>query len=177
MRVSQQTAEACWQGQMALRILAAIGLLIALSASAGSQDLDLGRTEFLSKCAMCHGADGRGAGPLSTKLKVQPANLTMIAKNNHGVFSPEVIYKIIDGREKTTSPHSTEMPMWGCRHPGPTVSRKNRHQRTSATPPASRKKAVTLTPDSFLDLPCESEPVIRNRLTAIVEYLRQIQDK
>jgi len=49
---------------MALRIASAVAIvIIALNASAWSQALDFGKTEFLSKCAECHGADGKGKGP------------------------------------------------------------------------------------------------------------------
>ena len=54
---------------MALRIALAVGIvIIALNASVRSQDLDFGKTEFLSKCAECHGADGKGTGPLSATI-------------------------------------------------------------------------------------------------------------
>ena len=44
---------------MALRIASAVGIvIIALNASAWSRALDFGKTEFLSKCAECHCADG-----------------------------------------------------------------------------------------------------------------------
>jgi mono/diheme cytochrome c family protein len=49
---------------MAVRVVSAVGIvIIALNASARSQDLDFGKTEYLSKCAECHGADGKGTGP------------------------------------------------------------------------------------------------------------------
>ena len=47
------------------------------------------KTEFLSKCAACHGADGKGAGPLSATIKQKPADLTILAKRNNGVFAAE----------------------------------------------------------------------------------------
>jgi len=62
-------------------------LMIALNTSAWSQDIDTGRTGFLSNCAECHGADGKGNGPLSAKMKTRPADLTIIAKRNNGMFS------------------------------------------------------------------------------------------
>ena len=57
---------------MALRIAVAVGIMmVALNASVRSQALDFGQAEFLSKCAACHGADGKGAGPLSATIETQ----------------------------------------------------------------------------------------------------------
>jgi len=170
-------------------------MMIVLNASAWSQDLDSGRTEFLSNCAACHGADAKGTGPLSARMKPKPTDLTIIAKSNNGVFSPDVVYKIIDGREARTSHRSVEMPVWGCRHPSqpilegsghrrsfiiPFLSRKNGHRRSFVTPSLSQRnvhKPATDPLGSLIDLPCDPEPVIRSRILAIVEYLSRIQDK
>ena len=167
---------------MALRIASAVGIvIIALNASARSQALDFGKTEFLSKCAECHGADGKGTGPRSADMKKKPANLTILAKRNNGVFAADAVYKRIDGRDAKTSHGSSEMPIWGCRHlsppaPSPTVV----HKWFFSTDHARLKKVKKPTADpleSFEDLSCDPEPVIQERIQAIVEYLRQIQEK
>ncbi len=131
----------------------------------------------MSNCASCHGADGKGTGPLTAKLKTKPADLTKLAKGNKGVFSPDVLYKMIDGREALRNYHNIEMPIWGCRHTSPSVSRKKVHERISATPPVSRRKVHMLTTESFLDLSCDPEPVIKDRILSIVSYLSHIQEK
>ena len=105
---------------MAVRVVSAVGIvIIALNASARSQDLDFGKTEYLSKCAECHGADGKGTGPRSADMKKRPANLTILAKRNNGVFAADAVYKLIDGQDTKTSHGGSEMPIWGCRHLGP----------------------------------------------------------
>ena len=127
-----------------------------------AQDLDQGRTEFLSKCAACHGADAKGAGPMASKLKRKPADLTALAKNNNDVFPTDAIAAIVDGRG-AISHRRLEMPIWGCRQ-GP--------------PPGPRRKAYQPKPiESLLDMPCDPEEVIKKRIRAIVEYLGQIQEK
>ena len=89
---------------MALRTASSVGIvIIALNAAARSQALDFGKTEFLSKCAECHGADGKGTGPRSADMKKKPANLTILAKRNNGVFAADAVYKRIDGRDTKTS--------------------------------------------------------------------------
>ena len=79
---------------MALRIVSAVGIvIIALNAPAWSQALDFGKTEFLSKCAECHGADGKGTGPRRANMKKKPADLTILAKRNNGFFAADAVYK------------------------------------------------------------------------------------
>jgi hypothetical protein len=167
---------------MAVRIVSAVGIvIIALNASARSQDVDFGKTEFLSKCAECHGADGKGTGQRSADMKKKPANLTVLAKRNNGVFATDAVYKRIDGRDTKTSHGSSEMPIWGCRHLSPpTPSTTVVDKRVFSTRYARLKKVKKPTPDplqSFEDLSCDPEPVIQERIQAIVEYLRQIQEK
>lgn len=47
---------------------------------------DFGKTEFESSCASCHGIRGKGNGPLVPLLTRRPTDLTLLAKNNQGVF-------------------------------------------------------------------------------------------
>jgi len=87
-------------------------LIMATNVCVSAQDIEKGRIEFLSNCAGCHGADGKGAGRMSDKLEIKPADLTVLARRNNGVFSPDAIAERIDGR---SAPHrSSEMPIWGA---------------------------------------------------------------
>ena len=72
--------------------------------------------EYLSSCAACHGVDGNGKGPLSAELKSQPADLTILAKRNDGVFPVNAIYEVIDGRKSVKAHGTREMPIWGFRY-------------------------------------------------------------
>lgn len=136
-------------------------IIAATNTGVWAQDLENGRIEFLSKCAGCHGADGKGMGPTSSKLKIKPADLTALAKRNNGVFSPDAVAERVDRR---SAPHrSSEMPIWGCRQ-GPA--------------PGPHRKAYKPTPiESLLDMPCDPEEVIQKSILDIVEYLAQIQEK
>ena len=138
-------------------------IALALSTSVRAQDLDNGKAEFLSNCATCHGADGKGLGPSSSKLRTRPANLTVLAKRNNGVFSPDAIHDMIDGRKATRSHRGSEMPIWGCRHGPPPDARPRSYEQTAI--------------ETFLDLPCDSESAIQDRIRAVVEYLGRIQEK
>jgi Cytochrome c len=138
-------------------------IIVATNACVWAQDLEKGRIEFMSKCAGCHGSDGKGSGPLSSKLTIKPADLTALAKRNNGVFSPDAVAERVDGRSEIEPHRDSEMPIWGCRQ-GP--------------PPGPQKKAYEPKPiDSLLNMPCDPEEVIRNRILDVVEYLAQIQEK
>jgi len=112
---------------------AAIELLIVVSTVAGfstyvsAQDNDVGKTQYQSSCASCHGIGAKGDGPVSKELKTPPADLTALAKNNNGVFPYDMVYQIIDGRNSTIASHGTrEMPVWGYRFGPPEAFRFKR---------------------------------------------------
>jgi hypothetical protein len=165
------------------RFLLFASIALGLGDSVWAQDRDTGRIEFLSKCATCHGADGKGDGPFGAKLKIRPPNLTTLAKRNKGVFAQRAIYDAVDGRQASKSHRLSEMPIWGCRHaPPPSVAKKSarkragRHKKKSLS---EQKKQQWLgnRPAAILDLACDPEPVIRRRIQAVVDYLRGIQEK
>jgi hypothetical protein len=146
-------------------------VVAGLNTYAWSQNVDTGRTQFLSNCAACHGADGKGNGPLAIKLKTKPTDLTRLAKHNNGVFSPEVVHKMIDGTEAIRTHLSIEMLIWGCRHTNPSALRIKVHNRRHA------RKVHAAGIEAFVDLACDPEPIIKDRILSIVEYLSHIQEK
>ncbi|QHE75039.1 c-type cytochrome [Hydrogenophaga sp. PBL-H3] len=91
-------------------------LLLALMASAQAQPrAGPGRWDYQNSCASCHGASGRGDGPLTRYLVTPPTDLSRLAQRNGGVFPRERLVALIDGRGSTDiGPHgSREMPVWG----------------------------------------------------------------
>lgn len=72
-----------------------------------------GQQLFRQYCAVCHGTNGEGMGPLSPYLLGNPANLRELAKRNGGEFPFWRVYRIIDGRELVDPHHVREMPVWG----------------------------------------------------------------
>ena len=165
---------------MPIRILIlAFAAVMALVPYARSQDADQGQIEFLLNCAGCHGTDAKGLGPQSAKLHIKPADLTVLAKRNHGRFDPGAVYQMIDGRNARLSHHSAEMPIWGCRHqtPFPTLPVTTKRKQKIPKRILSQLKPHENELDSLLDLPCDSEAAIRERLLAIVSYLSLVQEK
>ena len=98
-------------------ILVLCGALIGFAASAaraqgGAKRLS-GELEFREYCAQCHGIDGTGDGPVAPALRQQPANLTLLAKNNGGVFPAKQVRDFIYGTRTVASHGPREMPIWG----------------------------------------------------------------
>ena len=93
-----------------------ITILMLLSANAFaeySKSLE-GYRIFNANCFICHGTDGKGKGPLASKLTDKPADLTdntVLSK-----VSDRDLFQIIEG----TAPHgevSSAMPKWGMAIP------------------------------------------------------------
>jgi mono/diheme cytochrome c family protein len=95
----------------------AIGLSVMPAGTGLAQDrksIIEGRREYLQYCAVCHGKDGDGKGPMARHLGIHPADLTQIRKNNGGEFPFWRMYQIIDGREDVQEKGSRVMPVWGA---------------------------------------------------------------
>jgi len=74
-----------------------------------------GEQLFEQFCTSCHGAKGRGDGPVASSLKVEVPDLTLIARRNGGVFPRDRVEKIIDGRFVIGAHGTRTMPIWGER--------------------------------------------------------------
>jgi mono/diheme cytochrome c family protein len=112
--------------------------------------LDLGKPEFETKCAVCHGLDGKGKGPYAEQLKNPLPDLTQLARKNGGVFPVSRTYETIEGAGKG---HGTrDMPVWGMDY---TI------QAAEALP----------------DMPYNQAVYVRTRIMSLLEYLNQLQVK
>lgn len=80
-----------------------------------------GRDLFEQHCELCHGAEGKGDGPLADELRVAPPNLTEIALRRGGTFPEVEVREIIDGRRRVRAHGRSEMPIWGRVFGGPAV--------------------------------------------------------
>lgn len=73
-----------------------------------------GSSLYRSYCAVCHGADARGGGPMAASLKVVPSDLTRISARNRGAYPLARVERIISGQEPVPGGHGTSsMPVWG----------------------------------------------------------------
>jgi mono/diheme cytochrome c family protein len=145
----------------ALVWLIVAGSSVGFAGAAQAEDVDIGKAEFHASCASCHGADGKGDGPVGTQLKVPPADLTVLARSNNGVFPTNAVYETIDGSKAVPAHGSREMPIWGERF-NPIVGLPH------AVDPAYWTLAgPQQTP----------EVVVRTRILAVIDYLNRIQQK
>jgi mono/diheme cytochrome c family protein len=72
-----------------------------------------GQVIYQRFCSACHGAAGRGDGPVAAGLRSEPPDLTRMAERNGGVFSYDKVSRAIDGRDNVQMHGSPDMPVWG----------------------------------------------------------------
>ena len=87
--------------------------VFAFAGSAGAQEFTYGQALFVKNCAVCHGAEGAGDGPVAELFATKPKNLKKLATENNGAFPFSEIYQAIDGRRDVTGHGTSEMPVWG----------------------------------------------------------------
>ena len=105
--------------------LIACGSLMICGLSLGQQDAQETETARLidsiqgpalysAYCAVCHGKEAKGDGPMARALKVAPPDLTRLAARNGGKFPSDRVQKMIASKEPVPAGHGTrEMPVWG----------------------------------------------------------------
>ena len=131
--------------------IAAFSMLVTPQlAQAGMSSL--GKQEYESNCASCHGGAGKGDGPLAGYLQKKPTDLSQIMKNNNGVFPFTLLVKRIDGRDVIALNGTRDMPAWG-------------HQYND--------KASQYYQDFFGKY--DSEAFIKARVLALTEYIHSLQ--
>ena len=101
------------------RLAALAAAMAAVSGPVAAQDalnpvsVSFGAVTFSFYCATCHGDGGRGDGEGAAHLSIAPADLTLLAENNDGVFPTERVAAAIDGRAEVTGHVDVAMPPWG----------------------------------------------------------------
>lgn len=147
------------EGRLGMRhlvVCALAGPLVLLAAGASAQApatgrVDVGKREFEAKCAVCHGTGGKGNGPVVELLKKSPPDLTVLARQNGGVFPMERLYRVIEGSE--VAAHGTrDMPIWG------------RDYRLQAG-------------EYYMDQVYDPDAYVRARILALLEYINRLQVK
>jgi mono/diheme cytochrome c family protein len=132
-----------------------VAALAGLAGTAAAQPVrDRGKHEFETHCAVCHGADASGDGPLRPFLIKPPADLTTLARRNGGMFPTTAVMEMIDGRSTAgIGAHGPrQMPVWG-----------EVYLEQAQQDPALAK--------------LHPEWSVRARITALVDYLVRLQIK
>lgn len=138
-------------------VVALFTLLVPVSSDAQqtgqrSRPTDVGRMEYVSKCASCHGLRGKGDGVAGRSFKAKPADLTKLAAKNGGVLPISSMYDMIIGDKKPAVHGSRDMPVWG---------------------PVYAKEAAA----HYFDTPEDREAYVRARVLFLIEYINRIQTK
>ena len=103
-------------GSLVSVTIAALACGVAMSATVGTaaaQGVDIGKQEYETYCAVCHGKAGKGDGPFSGLVNKKVPDLTGLAKANGGVFPFDRAYEIISGQQGVAGHGTREMPIWG----------------------------------------------------------------
>ena len=97
-------------------VLPAVVLAVALASPVSAQNMSLGEFEYMNSCSACHGADGKGNGSITGYLNQSVPDLTMLQKNNDGVFPVTSAYSFIAGGAEVGAHGTRDMPAWGRRY-------------------------------------------------------------
>jgi len=133
-----------------------VAILLAGAASAApaaDRPVDIGKLEYESACATCHGLSGKGDGPVAPHLTARTPDLTILARDNRGVYPFDRVLKTIDGTVELKSHGTRQMPVWG----------RIFRQQSSI----------------YLDTypPPDADSAARSRMLALTEYLYRLQAK
>jgi hypothetical protein len=144
-------------------ILALIGAALAFApGTALAEDVDPGKMEYMSNCAVCHGLNGKGDGPwpylkfrmVAEYVPPSVPDLTVLAKNNDGIFPSDRVYEVIDGRTEARAHGPRLMPIWGVEY---------------------SKEAVEYYRSVFRVN--DPEAFVSKRIGSLVAYIQSIQEK
>jgi mono/diheme cytochrome c family protein len=108
--------ERTMRGRTASAILSGLAVLAVGAAPAFSQDADeaeTGKDNYLRHCAVCHGLEGYGNGPLADAMKIAPSDLTILAAKHGGEFPAAKVSDVIRNGGGVLGHGSPAMPAWG----------------------------------------------------------------
>ncbi len=137
----------------ALGLVVCGGLLIAgTGAIAATEKIDLGKSEYDANCAVCHGLAGKGDGLYKAALTKAPSDLSVLQRNNGGIYPFDRVYGVVDGRAGIAAHGTREMPIWGNRY-------------------------LVRAAEYYVDVPYDPDAYVRARILALTEYVFRLQVK
>ena len=133
---------------------ALIGAAVAVAFSGPGVADDIGKREYENNCAACHGLTGVGNGPYAGIINTRVPDITLLQKNNNGVFPYDRVYEVIDGRRTPAAHGSRDMPIWGNEY---------------------NAKAADYYSDYIREY--NAEGFVRGRILALINYIYSMQVK
>ena len=141
---------------MSVRTIAAVIAAVfgfasaAFAADPPKQGWSFGKDQYMARCAPCHGANGKGAGPAAKQVGATVPDITTYAKRNGGKMPEKQAWAIIDARQLDDRVQQDRaMPVWG---------------HTFKTQARAEERA-------------DVEPYVRARIAAVLAYLKTLQVK
>ena len=116
--MTKATLARCLVATLAASVVPGVAAAQTPAAPAPKETLDpnaaaSGGTSYQRFCAVCHGPQARGNGPLAADLRTAVPDLTTIAARSGGRFPAERVRKIITNGENLRGHGSADMPAWG----------------------------------------------------------------
>ena len=133
---------------------AAFGAFFAVGFTNVNAADDVGKKEYENNCAVCHGMTGKGDGPYAGIIDTKVPDMTMLQKNNNGVFPFDRVYQSIDGRLEVKAHGTRDMPIWGNEY---------------------NDKAAEYYSDYLRDY--SAKGFVRGRILALVNHIYSLQSK
>jgi len=133
-------------------VLVALSLVGLVESAYGADKFDFGKREYESRCAVCHGTDGKGLGPYAGIIDTRIPDITTMARRNGGVFPTSRVQELIDGRQTVRAHGPRDMPIWG-------------------------KEYLATAGEAYFDVPYDPEFYVRTRVIALVDYIYRMQVK
>ncbi len=134
------------------RMAVGLALFWVSAAALAAETVDVGKQEYEANCAACHGMSGKGDGSFKPYITGTPSDLTVLARDNKGVFPFARVYEVIDGRVAVPSHGTRDMPIWG---------------------PIYTRKAG----DYYWEVPGDPAAYTRARILALTDYINRLQVK
>ncbi len=104
---------------------------------------------YLADCARCHGSDGKGnVAAMSEVPGYKSVDLTQLSKEKEGRFPRQKVYDVIEGRKRFPAYFIGDMPTWGLRYS-----------------------------EDDEKLGPEAKARVKRRISALVDYIKSIQEK
>ena len=146
-----------------LSALAGAAVLLAPVLAEAQKSFDLGKSEYETRCAVCHGLSGKGDGAYLKFMNLHElkakgtGDLTLLAKRNGGVFPLKQVYEYIDGTAEVLAHGPRDMPIWGLSY-----RRLGREEFRDA---------------DYERGPFDPAVYARTRILALADYLNRLQAK
>ena len=105
---------------------------------------EIGEASFMANCAVCHGANGTGNGPILDLLRSAPPDLTELSEQYGGQFPFKRVYEIIADADQSRGHGNSEMPIWGNRFNADIIAQEGEYGTGGSGMPTAQSRVLEL---------------------------------